>query len=139
MVVMNSIKNGLEKKGLRYFLPNSRFWYDGWITNCWAWWLTSKTNGGAIATIANTGLGTHGEDDSDYNGIADYLEVLDGWMELRFFELFGMEYQDDLGENHGQTMAEYLHWFLGSEEKMDTKMVQQWQLFGDPSLKIGGY
>lgn len=122
-----------------FFQPPFRFYYNEWVPNCWAWWLTSKPNGGAIATIANTGLGTHGEDDSDHNGIIDYIEVLDGWMELRFLELFGIYDQDDLGENHGQTMTEYLHWFWGDHEKMDTKMVQQWQLFGDPSLKIGGY
>jgi hypothetical protein len=33
----------------------------------------------------------------------------------------------------------YLNKFLGDKAKMDVKMVQQWQLFGDPSLKIGGY
>jgi hypothetical protein len=137
--VMNSIKNGIEKKGLRYFGPSSRFWYDGWATNCWAWWLTSKKRGGSIATIANTGLGTHGEDDSDNNSIADYLEVLDGWLELRFFELYGKENKDILGENHGVTITEYLHRFLGDDAKMDVKMVQQWELFGDPTLKIGGY
>jgi len=137
--VMKNIKNGLEKKGLRYFGPKSRFWYDGWATNCWAWWLTSKKGGGAIATIANTGLGTHGEDDSDNNSIADYLEVLDGWLELRFLEFYGKENRYILGENHGDTMTGYLHRFLGDEAKMDVKMVQQWELFGDPSLKIGGY
>ncbi|NOR16473.1 hypothetical protein GQ543_02015, partial [candidate division WOR-3 bacterium] len=83
--------------------------------------------------------GTHGEDDSDNNSIADYLEVLDGWLELRFLEFYGKEHRDILGENHGDTMAGYLHRFLGDEAKMDVKMVQQWELFGDPSLKIGGY
>jgi len=29
--------------------------------------------------------------------------------------------------------------FRGGDAMMDVKMVQQWQLFGDPSLKIGGY
>jgi len=137
ITIPNSIKQGIQVQGLQYFLK--RFWFDGWVGKCWAWWLTSKADGGAIATIANTGLGTHGENDFDHNGIIDYLEVLDGWMELRFLELYGIEQQDNLGENHGQTMSEYLHWFLGNNEKMDTKMVQQWQLFGDPSLKIGGY
>jgi hypothetical protein len=74
----------------------------------------------------------------DNNDIADYLEVLDGWLELRFLQLFGEDKQNILGENHGQTISEYLHRFLGSEEKMDVKMVQQWELFGDPSLEIGG-
>ena len=137
ITIPNSIKQGLQNYGLKYFL--GRFFFDGWVPKCWAWWLTSAPRGGAIATIANTGLGTHGEEDSDYNGVIDYLEVLDGWMELRFLELYGLYQEDDLGENHGQTMTEYLHRFLGDEEKMDTKMVQQWELFGDPSLRIKGY
>ncbi len=139
---MNLIKGILEHGFLGYFRakePYGKFWYREWVPNCWAWQLTSKRAGGAIATIANTGLGTHGEDDSDNNSIADYLEVLDGWLELRFLQLYGEENFDILGENHGETLNGYLHRFLGNEEKMDVKMVQQWVLFGDPSLKIGGY
>jgi hypothetical protein len=113
--------------------------YGTWAPRCWAWWLTTKIGGGAIATIADSGLGTHGREDTDKNGIADYLEVLDGWLELRFLELYGKEQQKILGENHGETLTGYLHQFLGANEKMDVKMIQQWQLFGDPSLKIGGY
>ncbi len=135
--VPNIIREGIKNNGLKYFF--FRFFFDGWTPNCWAWWLTSKPNGGAIATIANTGLGTHGDGDQDLNGVIDYLEILDGWLELRFLELYGMENEDNLGLNHGQTMAEYLHKFLGDDAKMDVKMVQQWELFGDPSLKIGGY
>ncbi len=131
------IKNGVKNQGLKYFI--FRFLFDGWTPNCWAWWLTSKPNGGAIATIANTGLGTHGDGDQDLNGVIDYLEILDGWLELRFLELYGKENEDDLGLNHGQTMTEYIHKFLGDDAKMDVKMVQQWELFGDPSLKIGGH
>ena len=110
-----------------------------WMPRCWSWWLTCKIGGGAIATIGSTGLGTHGREDTDNNNIADYLEVLDGWLELRFFQLYGIENKKNLGENHGVTLTEYLHIFLGSNEKMDVKMVQQWMLFGDPSLQIGGY
>ena len=142
-VTMMNIIRGIRDEGLHYFSTEpgnfGQFWYNEWIPNCWAWWLTSKSNGGAIATIANTGLGTHGEDDSDNNSIADYLEVLDGWLELRFLQLYGEKQYDCLGENHGEAMTGYLHRFLGDEARMDVKMVQQWELFGDPSLKIGGY
>jgi hypothetical protein len=110
-----------------------------WYPRCWSWWFTCKMDGGAIANIGSTGLGTHGREDTDNNGIADYLEVLDGWLELRFFQLYGLENSDILGKNHGITLTEYLHRYYGSYEKMDVKMVQQWILFGDPSLKIGGY
>jgi hypothetical protein len=137
----NFIK-GILTHRLQYFSttpPIGQYWYNEWVPNCWAWMLTSKLGGGGIATIANTGLGTHGENDWDNNGIADYLEILDGWLELRFLEKYGTDGQDDLGMNHGDTLSEYTHIFLGNEDKMDVKMVQQWVLLGDPSLKIGGY
>ena len=142
-VTMGNILKGFIEDGFNYFSLKSgnigQFWHYLWVPNSWSWWLTSKSNGGAIATISNTGLGTHGEDDSDNNSIADYIEILDGWLELRFLQLYGEENIDCLGENHGDTMSDYLHRFLGDESMMDVKMVQQWELFGDPSLKIGGY
>jgi len=140
-VSMMNILEGIIEHGLLeyFFQPPYWFYYNEWVPNCWAWWLTSKANGGAIATIANTGLGTHGEDDSDNNQIADYLEVLDGWLELKFLQLYGEDGLDCLGENHGDSLSGYLNRFLGDNARMDVKMVQQWELFGDPSLKIGGY
>ena len=75
----------------------------------------------------------------DNNSIADYIEILDGWLELRFLELYGKEGKDILGENHADTLTGYLLKFQGDDAMMDVKMVQQWELFGDPSLKIGGY
>ena len=108
-------------------------------SKCWAWKLTSHKGGGAIATIANTGLGTHAMSDSDKNSVNDYLEVLDGWIELRFFKLYKQENIEILGELHSGAIKDYLHIFLCSNDEMDQKMVQQWLLFGDPSLKVGGY
>jgi len=108
-------------------------------TNCWAEKLTLKKGGGSIATIANTALGTHAMSDADHNSINDYLEVLDGWLELRFFQLYKQEQIDILGDLHSGAIKDYLNRFLGGHDEMDPKMVQQWQLFGDPSLKVGGY
>ena len=68
-----------------------------WPPRSWGWFLTVKKGGGAIATISNTGLGTHGSDDMDNNSIPDYLEILDGWLELRFLEIHGIEDRDILG------------------------------------------
>jgi len=107
--------------------------------DCWAWKLASKRGGGSIATIANTGLGTHAMSDADKNSVNDYLEILDGWLELRFLKLYNQEQVDVLGDLHSGAIKDYLNTFLCSNDEMDTKMVQQWQLFGDPSLKVGGY
>ena len=59
--------------------------------------------------------------------------------EIKILELYGENNYDCLGENHGDSLSGYLNRFLGDNAKMDVKMVQQWELFGDPSLKIGGY
>lgn len=144
-VSFGKLIEGIKEEGLfSYFSTKpgniGRFWYPkDWYPNCWAWWLTSALRGGAIACIANTGLGTHGHGDLDNNTIPDYLETLDGWLELRFLEQYGIEKYDILGLNHGDTLVEYYNKFLGDDTKMDVKMVQQWILFGDPSMKIGGY
>jgi len=105
-------------------------------TNCWAWELASLRRGGSIATIANTGLGTHALGDSDYNDINDYLEIYDGFLELKFFKLYSEENINVLGNLHQGAITNYLNTFLGNKDEMDTKMVQQWELFGDPSLEI---
>ena len=41
-----------------------------------------------------------------------------------------------LGRLHQESITSYLHVFLGNNDEMDTKMVQQWELFGDPTLEI---
>ncbi len=138
IVVVGGCHNGqFDVTVLNAFNKNAG--YYTWLPRCWGWWLTTKIGGGAIATIANTGLGTHGDGDMDNNSIPDYLEILDGWLELKFFELSGTYENDFLGENIGETFIGYFNKFLGDYAKMDVKMVQQWQLLGDPSLKIGGY
>lgn len=109
---------------------------NNFATACWAWKLTSLRGGGSIATIANTGLGTHAMDDADNNGINDYLELYDGWLELRFFELYQDEHIRSVGTLHQEAITQYLNRFLGNDDEMDIKMVHQWQLFGDPSLLI---
>ena len=138
ITIVGGCHNGQFDTTLINLLDKNAAYYT-WLPKCWAWWLNSKIGGGAIATIANTGLGTHGDGDMDNNTIPDYLEILDGWLELRFLELHGTENWDILGENHGDTLTGYLNRFLGDDAKMDVKMVQQWELFGDPSLKISGY
>ncbi len=138
IVVVGGCHNGQFDVTLLNLLDPNRGYFTA-ITKCWSWKLTIKMGGGAIATIANTGLGTHGDGDMDNNSIADYIEILDGWLELRFLELYGKENKDILGENHADTLTGYLLKFHGDDAMMDVKMVQQWELFGDPSLKIGGY
>ncbi|RLF47700.1 MAG: peptidase C25 [Thermoplasmata archaeon] len=120
-----------------------KLWKGENAPECWSWWLTRKINGGAIATIGNTGLGYHGSEDSNEDGIADYLQVLDGWLEINFFRLYN-EGIDMLGMLHATTLTGFINTFPGNEKMpltdvIDIKVTQEWCLLGDPSLKIGGY
>jgi len=107
----------------------------GWgefVPKCWSWWLTSKEDGGAIATIGNTGLGM-GLDGFDYpNG-------LDGWLYPRFFYNYGQLGKEHVGELHSAAISDYVNEFNINKDGEDRQMVQQWVLLGDPSLMVGGY
>jgi hypothetical protein len=101
---------------------------------CWSWWLTSKEEGGAIATMGNTGLGM---------GIADggdsYLTGLDGWLFPRFFYHYGQLGEKHIGMAHSSAITDYVNEFDINTDGEDRQMVQQWVLLGDPTLFPGGY
>jgi hypothetical protein len=127
-------------------LRNRHFmWSNGVpIPECWGWSLTVKTNGGAIATIGNTGLGLEaGGEVGDLNGDGinepDCVESLCGYLETQFFKGYQVNHIDILGKNWCHSMAEYLRIYPGMDKWRDAKTLEQWVLFGDPSLKIGGY
>jgi hypothetical protein len=108
---------------------------------CWSWTFTSKSDGGAIATIGYTQLewvATWGWDDVD-DGIPDCTQYVSGYLDSRFFHAYGVEGIDILGEAWGKAISDYRDRFLDSNNKWDGKTPQQWLLLGDPSLKIGGY
>lgn len=149
-IYMNRLRNGNKLpvtlvggcNNGQYDVSFSRMLQQGRIVlspHCWAWHLTIQDKGGSIATIANTGLGTHAMDDNDNNGVNDYLEIYDGWLELKFLKTYQYDAVAVLGQTQQEAITSYLHRFLGAGDEMDIKMVQQWQLFGDPTLLIGGY
>jgi hypothetical protein len=139
---MNIIK-GLKEEGLGYFtsgtVPFGSFWKYTWIRECWGWKLTRISKGGSIATIGCTGLGMSKEDKESFSGAGDYLEPT-------FFHEYGVNGTTILGKVWGNTISDYLNHYpidwetpAAKDSAIDAKTVQQWALFGDPSLKIGGY
>jgi hypothetical protein len=114
------------------------------ILECWGWSLTVKRNGGAIATIGNTGLGYEasgevGDLDGDGQNEPDCVESLIGYLETQFFKAYMVNHLDILGKTMCQAINEYLKIYPGMEGWSDAKTLEQWVLFGDPTLKIGGY
>lgn len=139
---LNIIKGLLEER-LHYFStdPNDfgSYWTSNWVPECWSWVFVKKNRGGAIASIGSTGYGGVSIGDHNDNGIPDCVEGLDGWFETQFFRLYNEENIDILGETYGQTVTDYVTSFPVYSDRYDCKIVETHVLFGDPSLKIGGY
>ncbi|HEC82644.1 MAG TPA: hypothetical protein ENI53_02015, partial [Thermoplasmatales archaeon] len=96
--------------------------------DCFAGYFVEKSGGGAIASLAASGIGY---------GIPGYPSsgVL-GWMEYRFFTFYRQK--DILGDIWTSSLNGYLNTFH-SKSSADIKTVEEWTVFGDPTLKIGGY
>jgi len=139
---MNIIK-GLLEEGFHYFSsdPNDFGSYctSNWVPECWSWVFVKKRDGGAIASMGSTGYGGVNIGDSNGNDIPDCVEGLDGWFETQFFRLYNEENIDVLGETYSQTVTDYVNSFPVYSDRYDCKIVETHVLFGDPSLKIGGY
>ncbi len=131
-VSLLNILFGLREEGLKYFDEDEGSFFNyNWVRECLGWRIVSKRNGGAIATIGNTGVGwrTLGEDCFDDQG---------GWIESRFFYCYSQG-NKTLGNAHSQAITDYVNTFKVNSYYTDRKTVEQWALLGDPSLKIGGY
>ena len=113
------------------------------VPESFCWHLVRKSKGGAIASFGNTGLGygavgDNGDIDGDGENLPDTLEAFGGYQIKLFYEIFD-EGEDIIGKCWGETIKRYLNTFPGMSDKTHCKTVEQWPLFGDPSLKIGGY
>jgi len=109
------------------------------IYECIAWGLISEKNAGAIATITNTNICYGDIGDDNHNGILDDAEVYGGFLAVELFRLYAQEHIDTLGVLHQKALSNYVDSLPVDKDKIHCKSVQEFILFGDPSLKIGGY
>ncbi len=112
---------------------HTRLFYMEWVPECLSWYLVSMRSGGAIATIGSTGLG--------YGDIGyATLQHRGGWLDARFFNAYGNQSKHILGEAHSQAITDYVTLIGGdNSNQIDRKTIEEWTLFGDPSLLIGGH
>ena len=124
--ILNLLKiyEGLEKW-------QGYIWWGTMSPECWSWWLARKSTGGTIATIGNSGYGYGIQGENCLTGRGRFMELL-------FFKSYN-EGRDYLGETHGMNLAYYMNEHPPMDDNIDCKIVQQWILLEDPSLKIGGY
>jgi len=113
--------------------------FSTYVPECWSWVFVKVRNGGCIASMGSTGYGGVNIGDSNDNEIPDCVEGLDGWFETQFFRLYNKENITMLGETYYQTVSDYIDEFPVKSYRYDCKIIETHVLFGDPSLKIGGY
>jgi hypothetical protein len=99
---------------------------------CFSWGLVVKPRGGAIASTGSTGYGLGSEDE----GIEDPVSM-SGELEVNFFWQIGHNSVTNLAKAHCQAITKYLN--ENTISQYHAFCITNWALFGDPSLKLGGY
>jgi hypothetical protein len=133
VVMVGGCHNGLFNVSILQILLNRRDhfnFYWTWVPTpvCFCWAMVIKPNGGAIASIGATGLGPASGGDPI---------SLQGEIDLDFFNVLGDNSIEKLGQAHSGAIIKYV-----LENKMnqrETFTTTIFQLFGDPSLQLGGY
>ncbi len=124
---------------LRRLFNASTRWKQEYVPECWSERIIREPTGGAIASLGCTALGYTKEDKTSFTGGINELEVA-------FFHAYGQQAIHVLGD----TWIAAITWYIKSypvdwnsqclgDSWIDTKVIQSWALFGDPSLQIGGY
>jgi len=140
-IVSGCHNNQFDVSILNIFNQTKR--YRGEATfECWGWRMLKKINGGSIASFGCTALGHTKEDKSSFSGGINELEV----------DLF-RQYGENNIEFLGDLLVESWNWYLDTypinwdttnndqlvDSWVDAQVIESYILFGDPSLKIGGY
>ncbi|RLF59842.1 MAG: hypothetical protein DRN27_01365 [Thermoplasmata archaeon] len=105
-----------------------RYWSSGYPTpECMSWRLLAKPDGGAIASTGCTGYGFGG----------DGAVTRSSELEVDFFYMIGNQSVENLGNAHAASISKFIS--ENSIKKIEMHCIAVYQLFGDPSLKLGGY
>ena len=98
--------------------------------DCFAWKFVEKAGGGGIASLASSGIG-YGIPGNPAAGVL-------GWMEVKFF-VYYKQGKEVIGDTWTSCINGYINTFRFNMDAADYKTVEEFILFGDPTLKIGGY
>ena len=101
------------------------YWTNYPTPVCFSWGLCIIPWGGAIASTGCTGL-----------GLGPGVEM-SGRLETDFFYEIGQQGVETLGAAHSSSIQKYIQEHTIGQD--DAYIITEWQLFGDPSLQLGGF
>jgi hypothetical protein len=96
-------------------------------TNCFNWAFLHNSNGGAIGTFGCTGVGY------GYAGTS-VMQGLLGKMGLDTYKAYITDQSQTFGEMWSEALNRYIKSGMIAS---DYKVIEEWQVFGDPTLVIG--
>ena len=132
IVVVGGCHNVLYNVSILQIILNGLVNFDNyWTRNptpvSFSWGLVMLKRGGAIAATGCTGYGFDRESPIDYSG----------GLEVNLFYQIGKNGSTTLGQAHSGAIQKYINEnAIGQDHAFS---ITVFQLFGDPSLKIGGY
>jgi hypothetical protein len=103
--------------------------YGAPVASCFSWQIVAKFSGGAIACTGCTDYGV--------GWMGDPLN-LSAMLESNFFYKVGIDNVTTLGEAHSGSIEKYMTDVNVHENSAHYYSITEYQLFGDPSLIIGG-
>jgi len=104
------------------------------------WNMIKKSDGGTIAHIGSSSTAWGAEGDANHDGIPDSVQY--GYTTglcAEFFRVFDEGETDILGSVYSDALIRIVDNHSACDDRLQCKCVQEFQLIGDPSLKIGGY
>jgi hypothetical protein len=104
------------------------------------WDLIKQQEKGSIAHIGCSSTAWGADGDENHDGIPDSVQMgYTSGLCAEFFDIIGEGEIDILGDVYSDAMTRVIEENNARNDRVQCKCVQEFQLIGDPSLKIGGY
>lgn len=110
------------------------------VPEVFSWDMMKNPDKGVIAHIGSSSTAWGAAGDDNHDEIPDSVQF--GYTTglcAEFFKLVGEEEVDILGDAYSTALTKIIENHNAKNDRIQCKCVQEFQLIGDPSLKIGGY
>ena len=110
------------------------------LSGCIGWNMVKKPDGGSIAHIGSSSTAWGEVGDKNNDSIPDSVQTgYTSGLCSEFFRIYGEDEINILGDVFNGAVRNVIIDNSGRNDKIQCKCILEFQLLGDPSLKIGGY
>ena len=113
---------------------------DSSLSGCIGWNMVKKPDGGSIAHIGSSSTAWGEVGDKNNDSIPDSVQTgYTSGLCSEFFRIYGEDEINILGDVFNGAVRNVVIDNSGRNDKIQCKCILEFQLLGDPTLKIGGY